>query len=153
MQLSLSIPFKIHVKKNSNNSNCFYFSYFINGHLIDPYNITIQQVHIYRLSIYTMYKIWNNNESTELVWKFLNQKIWTSAKKFCCCILKFEKCFFFFTQRILRECSCIIEFIKWVGEKIRCEALWRILSVFPNKFNKFNNTALSMNAWFCLSWH
>ena len=34
----------------------------------------------------------------------------------------------------------IIEFIKQVGEKIRCEALPSILSVSPNKFDKFSNT-------------
>ena len=44
------------------------------------------------------------------------------------------------TWRILHECSCIIEFIKEVGEKIRCEALPSILSSIPNEFNKFNNT-------------
>ena len=27
-----------------------------------------------------------------------------------------------------------------LGEKIRCEALPSILSVFPNELNKFNNT-------------
>ena len=42
------------------------------------------------------------------------------------------------------ECSCIIEFIKRVGKKIRCEALPSILSVFPNEFNKFNNTGARM---------
>ena len=30
------------------------------------------------------------------------------------------------------------------GKKIRCEALPSILSVFPNKFNKFNNTRAQM---------
>ena len=34
--------------------------------------------------------------------------------------------------------------IKRVGEKIRCEALPGILSVFPNKFNKFNNRGANM---------
>ena len=48
------------------------------------------------------------------------------------------------SQRILHECSCIIEFIKRAGEKIRCKALSSILSVFPNKFNKFNNTGARM---------
>ena len=42
------------------------------------------------------------------------------------------------------KCSCIIEFIKRVWEKIRCEALSSILSVFPNEFNKFNNTGAQM---------
>ena len=36
------------------------------------------------------------------------------------------------------------------GEKIKCEALPSILSVFPNKFNKFNNT--STTAKFYLSY-
>ena len=31
-----------------------------------------------------------------------------------------------------------------LGKKIRCEALPSILSVFPNKFNKFNNTGARM---------
>ena len=30
------------------------------------------------------------------------------------------------------------------GKKIRCEALSSILSVFPNVFNKFNNTGARM---------
>ena len=44
--------------------------------------------------------------------------------------------------RILHECSCFIEFIKQVDEEIRCEA--RILSLFRNKFTKFNNTGARM---------
>ena len=48
------------------------------------------------------------------------------------CIVKYWN-----KQRILHECSCIIEFIKRVGgKKIRCGALPSILSLFPNKFNK-----------------
>ena len=39
--------------------------------------------------------------------------------------------------RTVHECSCIIEFIKQVGEEIKCEALQSILSPF-HKFNKFN---------------
>ena len=31
-----------------------------------------------------------------------------------------------------------------LGEKIRCEALPSIWSVFPNEFNKFNNTGARM---------
>ena len=34
--------------------------------------------------------------------------------------------------------------LKRVGGKIRCEALPSILSVFPNEFNKFNNTGARM---------
>ena len=30
------------------------------------------------------------------------------------------------------------------GKKIRCVAMLSILSVFPNKFNKFNNTGAQM---------
>ena len=30
------------------------------------------------------------------------------------------------------------------GKKLRCEALPSILSVFPNEFNKFNNTGVRM---------
>ena len=40
-------------------------------------------------------------------------------------------------QKILHEFSCIIKFIKRVGEKYKVPS---ILSVFPNEFNKFNNT-------------
>ena len=36
------------------------------------------------------------------------------------------------------------------GEKIRCEALPSILSIFPSKFNRFNDTG-STNARFYLS--
>ena len=39
--------------------------------------------------------------------------------------------------RILHECSCFIEFIKRVG-------LPSILSLFHNKFNKFNDTGARM---------
>ena len=31
-----------------------------------------------------------------------------------------------------------------LGKKMRCEALPSILSVFPNKFNKFKNTGACM---------
>ena len=31
-----------------------------------------------------------------------------------------------------------------LGGKDRCEAVWSILSVFPNEFNKFNNTEAQM---------
>ena len=39
---------------------------------------------------------------------------------------------------------CITEFVKGVGEKIRYETLPSILSVFPNRFNKSNNTGARM---------
>ena len=47
-------------------------------------------------------------------------------------------------QRILRECSCIIEFIKQVGGKIRCEAVPSILLISSNEFNEFSNTGAQM---------
>ena len=34
----------------------------------------------------------------------------------------------------------ILNLLKGLGEEIICEALPSILSVFPNVFNKFNNT-------------
>ena len=34
----------------------------------------------------------------------------------------------------------LLNLLNELVEKIRCEALSRILSVFPNEFNKFNNT-------------
>ena len=34
----------------------------------------------------------------------------------------------------------LLNLLNELGKKIRCEALLNILSVFPNKFNKFNNT-------------
>ena len=34
----------------------------------------------------------------------------------------------------------LLNLLNELGEKIRCEALSSILSVFPNEFNKFNNT-------------
>ena len=39
---------------------------------------------------------------------------------------------------------CITEFVKGVGEKIGYETLPSILSVFPNRFNKSNNTGARM---------
>ena len=46
---------------------------------------------------------------------------------------------------ILHKCSCIIEFIKWVGEKDKMQGFAKhLISVFPNKFNKFNNTGARM---------
>ena len=37
----------------------------------------------------------------------------------------------YFIQRILHECSCIIEFLNELGKKVKCEALPSILSGFP----------------------
>ena len=34
----------------------------------------------------------------------------------------------------------LLNLLNKLGKKIRCEALPSILSVFPNKFNKFSNT-------------
>ena len=36
--------------------------------------------------------------------------------------------------------NVLLNISKEFGKKIRCKALPSILSVFPNKFNKFNNT-------------
>ena len=47
-------------------------------------------------------------------------------------------------QRILHECSCIIEFIKRVGENDKTRGLAEHLTSFPNKLNKFNNTRARM---------
>ena len=38
----------------------------------------------------------------------------------------------------------LLNLLNGLGEKIRCEALLSILSVFPNEFNKFNNTGARM---------
>ena len=38
----------------------------------------------------------------------------------------------------------LLNLLNEVGKKIRCEALPTILSVFPNEFNKFNNTGAQM---------
>ena len=37
----------------------------------------------------------------------------------------------------------LLNLLNELGQKIRCEALLSILSVFPNGFNKFNNTLKS----------
>ena len=34
----------------------------------------------------------------------------------------------------------LLNLLNKLGEKIRCEALPSILSIFPSEFNKFNNT-------------
>ena len=38
----------------------------------------------------------------------------------------------------------LLNLLNELGEKIRCEAVPSILSVFPNEFNKFNNTGARM---------
>ena len=38
----------------------------------------------------------------------------------------------------------LLNLLNELGEKIRCEAVQSILSVFPNEFNKFNNTGARM---------
>ena len=38
----------------------------------------------------------------------------------------------------------LLNLLNELGKKIRCEAMPSILSVFPNEFNKFNNTAARM---------
>ena len=38
----------------------------------------------------------------------------------------------------------LLNLLNELGKKIRCEALSSILSVFPNEFNKFNNTEARM---------
>ena len=38
----------------------------------------------------------------------------------------------------------LLKLLNELGKKIRCEALPSILSVFPNKFNKFNNIGARM---------
>ena len=41
-------------------------------------------------------------------------------------------------------CSVLLNLLNELGKKIRCEALPSILLVFPNSFNKFNNTGARM---------
>ena len=38
----------------------------------------------------------------------------------------------------------LVNLLNELGKKIRCKALLSILSVFPNAFNKFNNTGARM---------
>ena len=38
----------------------------------------------------------------------------------------------------------LLNLLNEIGKKIRCEAFSSILSVFPNEFNKFNNTGARM---------
>ena len=38
----------------------------------------------------------------------------------------------------------LLNLLNELVEKIRCEAVPSILSVFPNRFNKFNNTGVRM---------
>ena len=38
----------------------------------------------------------------------------------------------------------LLSLLNELGKKIRCEAVPSILSVFPNSFNKFNNTGARM---------
>ena len=38
----------------------------------------------------------------------------------------------------------LLNLLNELGKEIRCEALPSILSVFPNEFNKFNNTGARM---------
>ena len=40
--------------------------------------------------------------------------------------------------------NVLLNLLNELGEKIRCEAVTSILSVFPNKFNKFSNTEAQM---------
>ena len=43
----------------------------------------------------------------------------------------------------------LLNLLNELGKKIRCEALPSILSVFPNEFNKFNNTGARMQDSIC----
>ena len=38
----------------------------------------------------------------------------------------------------------LLNLLNELGQKISCQALPSILSVFPNEFNKFNNTGVRM---------
>ena len=42
--------------------------------------------------------------------------------------------------------NALLNLLNELGEKIRFEALPSILSVFPNEFNKFNNTGARMQS-------
>ena len=44
----------------------------------------------------------------------------------------------------INESSCFIKFIKLVGKSDKMQGLPNILSLFHNKFNKFNNTRVGM---------
>ena len=45
---------------------------------------------------------------------------------------------------LLHECSCFIEFIKRVGEKIKCEACQAFYRLFAKSFNEFSNKGARM---------
>ena len=47
-------------------------------------------------------------------------------------------------KRILHESSSFIEFINKMGKRDKVRSLPSILSLFPNEFNKFNNTGARM---------
>ena len=50
----------------------------------------------------------------------------------------------------------LLNLLNKLGEKIRCEALLSIISVFLNEFNKFNNTGARMQDsihHITLKWH
>ena len=44
----------------------------------------------------------------------------------------------------------LLNLLNSLGKKIRCEAVPSILSVFPNEFNKFNNTGARMQELFII---
>ena len=46
--------------------------------------------------------------------------------------------------RILHECSCFIELLNKLEKRDQLRGLPSILSLFPDKFNKFNNTGVRM---------
>ena len=43
----------------------------------------------------------------------------------------------------------LLNLLNELGKKIRCEAMPSILLVFPNEFNKFNNTGARMHDSIC----
>ena len=45
-----------------------------------------------------------------------------------------------YKKRILHECSCFIKLINKLGKSDKMRGLQCMLLLFPNKFNKFNNT-------------
>ena len=50
----------------------------------------------------------------------------------------------------------LLSLLEELGKKIRCEDLPSVLSVFPNEFNKFNNTGARMQDSIyrmTLKWH
>ena len=50
-----------------------------------------------------------------------------------------ESCFYDIDRGSYMSAHVLLNLLNELGQKIRCKGVPSILSVFPNKFNKFNN--------------